>query len=182
MLYIMRHGTTDWNKLRKLQGNVDIPLNDEGRRMARKAGERYRDVHLDLCFVSPLIRAKETAELFLAGRDVESVVDERIREMSFGICEGVVNPYENDCPVHSCFVDPAHYEKVEGGESFDEVYARTQAFLDELVLPRVKSGLDILIVGHGAVNASIVNQVKNIPRERYWECGLEQCVLNKIIG
>ena len=47
MLYIMRHGRTDWNQQRRIQGRTDIPLNDEGREMARKAAEEYKDVHFD---------------------------------------------------------------------------------------------------------------------------------------
>ena len=42
MLYIMRHGKTDWNVLHKLQGRTDIPLNEEGRNMARKAADIYK--------------------------------------------------------------------------------------------------------------------------------------------
>lgn len=44
MLYIMRHGKTDWNVLHKLQGRTDIPLNEEGRNMARKAADIYKDI------------------------------------------------------------------------------------------------------------------------------------------
>ena len=63
MLYIIRHGKTDWNVRHKLQGRTDIPLNEEGRQMAEAAREEYRDVHFDVYFCSPLIRARETAEI-----------------------------------------------------------------------------------------------------------------------
>ena len=43
MLYIMRHGRTDWNDAHRLQGRTDVPLNDEGRRMAERAREEIRD-------------------------------------------------------------------------------------------------------------------------------------------
>ena len=43
MLYIMRHGKTDWNVLHKLKGRTDIPLNDEGRLLAMKASDEYKD-------------------------------------------------------------------------------------------------------------------------------------------
>ena len=68
MLYIMRHGKTDWNEQRKLQGQTDVPLNEEGREMALAAGREYAGIHLDVCYCSPLIRAKETAELFFKER------------------------------------------------------------------------------------------------------------------
>ena len=52
MLYIMRHGKTDWNTLGKLQGRTDIPLNDEGRAMAEKARTEYRDVDENVTFLN----------------------------------------------------------------------------------------------------------------------------------
>ena len=72
MLYIMRHGRTDWNERHKLQGRTDIPLNANGRQMAEKAREEYADVHFDVCYCSPLIRARERrispAVIWAAGR------------------------------------------------------------------------------------------------------------------
>ena len=50
MLYIMRHGKTEWNALHKIQGRTDIPLNEEGRLMAEKACEEYKDLHIDVCY------------------------------------------------------------------------------------------------------------------------------------
>ena len=47
MLYIIRHGKTDWNLKHKLQGRTDIPLNEEGRQMAIEAGARYKDTHFE---------------------------------------------------------------------------------------------------------------------------------------
>ena len=94
MLYIIRHGKTDWNVLHKLQGRTDVPLNDEGRRMAEAAREEYRDVHFDVCFCSPLVRARETAEILLRGRDVPVLTDDRLMEMSFGSYEGQENSFD----------------------------------------------------------------------------------------
>ena len=93
MLYIMRHGKTDWNALHKLQGRKDIPLNEEGRMMARKAAEEYGNLHFDICYSSPLVRAKETAEIFFADKNVPIYIDERLQEMSFGIYEGIENSF-----------------------------------------------------------------------------------------
>ena len=89
MLYIMRHGRTDWNAAHKLQGCSDIPLNNEGRQMAEEAHKKYKDLKFDVCYCSPLIRARETAEIFLRGTNVPIIEDKRLHEMSFGIYEGV---------------------------------------------------------------------------------------------
>lgn len=102
MLYIMRHGRTDWNVRHKLQGRTDIPLNDEGRMMAAEAGKRYADIHFDICYSSPLERAKETAEIFLKGRNVPVYTDDRLVEMGFGVYEGIENSFAiDDCPINT---------------------------------------------------------------------------------
>ena len=62
-LYIIRHGETSWNKQKKLQGQRDIMLNDAGIRLAELTGEGMKDIDFDLVISSPLIRAKQTAEL-----------------------------------------------------------------------------------------------------------------------
>ena len=79
MLYIMRHGKTDWNVLHKLQGRTDIPLNEEGRNMARKAADIYKDINFDVCYCSPLKRAKETAEILLEGRNIPIIRQRTVR-------------------------------------------------------------------------------------------------------
>ena len=103
-LYIMRHGKTDWNEKHKIQGRTDIPLNDEGRKMAAAAAEEYKDIHFDICFCSPLIRAKETAQIFLSARNIPIIYDDRIMEMCFGTYEGIENSFEiPDCPINVLF-------------------------------------------------------------------------------
>lgn len=181
MLYIMRHGKTDWNQLRKLQGRTDIPLNDIGREMARKAAETYKDVHFDVCFCSPLSRALETAQIFLADRDIEIITDERLVEMSFGIYEGSENASEiKGCPIDFLFNKPAEYKGTEGGETFEELFARTGDFLKNTAEPLLEQGKNVLIVGHGAMNSSIICQRRNIPLERFWEAGIENCKLMEL--
>lgn len=177
-LYIMRHGITDWNVIHKLQGQSDIPLNEDGRALARKAHDEYLGVHFDACFCSPLLRAKETAALLLEGRDVPVLYDDRLKEMCFGEYEGIENSFAiPDCPINAFFQDPAHYEAPGSAETMNALFERTGAFLEERVKPLLAEGKDVLIVGHGAMNASIVCQVRHLPLEQFWANGLEQCKL-----
>lgn len=182
MLYIMRHGQTDWNKVHRLQGSTDIPLNDEGRRMALEAGEKYRDLHIDVCYCSPLKRAQETAELVLKGRDIPIITDDRLREMSFGVCEGEENVFEHpELPVYKLFKDPVNYIPPENAESFEELYARTGQFMEAVVRPELSKGRDVLIVGHGAMNGSIIGRVRNTPLNKFWDNLGGNCELTKLI-
>lgn len=182
MLYIMRHGRTDWNDERRLQGRTDIPLNETGRQMARDAASRYADIDLDIIYCSPLIRALETARIFASGRDIPVITDDRLKEMAFGIYEGMARSFDiPDCPVNVLFRDPENYKvPVEGGESFDELFNRTGSFLDE-IRPLVSEGKNILIVGHGAMNLSIICQVRNIPLKDFWSTGIENCKMERLI-
>lgn len=182
MLYIMRHGQTDWNKLHKLQGQTDIPLNDNGRVMAKEASEMYKDVHFDMCFCSPLIRAVETAQLVLEGRDIPIIYDDRLKEMNFGIYEGIEESFSiPDCPINVVFKDPANYEAVENGESLEEVFARTGDILKNDILPLVEAGKDVVIIGHGAMNSTIICQVRGLDKAHLWDEPIDNCRLVKLI-
>ncbi len=181
-LYILRHGRTDWNAIKKLQGQVDIPLNDEGRAMAKEAADKYRDVRFDICFCSPLVRAVETAKILLSGRNVPVEYDDRLKEISFGDNEGLEYPKlpEGHC-IRTFFLDPAGYVPAAGGESVDDLIKRTASFLDERVYPLIDEGKSVLIVGHGAMNSSIILNVKHLPVNRLWDEGIENCLLKQLI-
>ena len=182
MLYIMRHGTTDWNVLHKLQGRTDIPLNAEGKALAEQAAEEYRDVHFDICYCSPLQRARETAEIVLRGREIPIIADERLTEMCFGICEGTESCFtETETPVRTLFFHPEQYtDPPEGAESLDALFARTGAFLQEVIDPALAAGKDVLIVGHGAMNSSIICQLRDLPLSEFWSAGIENCKLMRL--
>ena len=182
MLYIIRHGKTDWNLKHKLQGKTDIPLNDMGRKMAMEAGELYKDVHFDICYCSPLVRARETAELLLKGRNVPVIFDDRLSEMGFGIYEGTENVFEKpECPVRELFFNPSGYKAVDGAESLEELLKRTGDFLEDTVYPLLKEGKDVLIVGHGAMNSAIIGHVWQKPLDKFWETDIENCKLITLI-
>ena len=183
MLYIIRHGKTDWNTRYKLQGRTDIPLNEEGRRMAGQAALEYRDTPFDICFCSPLVRARETAEILLRGRNVPLEFDDRLQEMSFGSYEGMENLFSKpDCPLYAFFGDPARYTGAPGGaESLDSLLERTGAFLREKALPLHEQGKSVLIVGHGAMNSSIVCQIRGLERKDFWSEPIENCRLKRLL-
>lgn len=183
MLYIIRHGRTDWNDRRKLQGRTDVPLNEEGRKMAEEAAEKYSEVHFDVCYSSPLIRAAETARILLKNRDIPIIFDDRLQEMGFGIYEGLEKSFEQaDCPVNVIFKNPEKYDfEIEGAESWDDLFSRTGEFLREIAYPLVEQGKDVLIVGHGAMNSCLTCQIKNKALSDFWSDGIENCELKKLI-
>ena len=91
-LYIIRHGETAWNVEGRLQGQTDTELNENGVRLAKVTAEGLKNIPFDLGISSPLRRAKHTAELVLAGRNVPLTTDDRLMELSFGSSEGIQFP------------------------------------------------------------------------------------------
>ncbi len=181
MLYLIRHGKTDWNEVYKLQGRTDIPLNESGRQMALAANREYRKKQFDVVFCSPLVRAKETAELLLQGRNLPIHFDERLVEISFGNYEGIERISQKpEHPIYKFFHDPSNYVADNGAESFESLFARTGSFLKEEVDPLLAEGKNVLIVGHGAMNSSIISQKRGYSLDDFWKEGIENCKLKEI--
>ena len=108
----MRHGETDWNKKKLVQGRKDIPLNEYGRHLARETSYGMRQYQIDLAYTSPLRRAKETAEILLEGRNIPLYEDQRIQEISFGSYEGmscVDKTKEENLAFQKFFQDTGNY-------------------------------------------------------------------------
>lgn len=123
-LYMIRHGETAWNKERRIQGQADIPLNEFGRMLAEKTAKGLSDIRFDICYTSPLLRARETAALILAGRQVPVIEDDRIAEMAFGEYEGrCCSRVGWNLPeeFRRFFDAPDRYKAPDGGENFAEV-------------------------------------------------------------
>lgn len=176
-LYIVRHGETDWNKERKIQGQVDIPLNEFGRHLAKETAKGLADVPFDLCFTSPLGRAKETAELILEGRGVPIIEEPQIMEMAFGTYEGKCCSQEGwELPekFRYFFDAPEKYEAPEGGEDFLQVWKRVGNFLEMLSKKAEYQEQNILITTHGAALAGMLNYLKGEDVSRYWGVGVHK--------
>jgi uncharacterized phosphatase len=139
---LIRHGQTDWNAQRRLQGSTDIPLNDIGRGQARDAVASLSGYAWDAVVSSPLSRAAETAELIAAGLGLSVVrhVPELV-ERSFGPAEGM-----QDGPELDALRIPGGFR---GAESEDEAASRGLAALESLA--EEFRGRRLLVVAHGTL-------------------------------
>jgi probable phosphoglycerate mutase len=139
---LVRHGQTDWNAERRLQGATDIPLNDVGRGQARDAVAALSGYEWDAIVSSPLSRAAETADLIAAGLGLS--VARRVPELterSFGPAEGLQDGPELDgLRVPDGFL---------GAESEDEAASRGLASLEALA--EEFRGRRVLVVAHGTL-------------------------------
>ena len=175
-IFIVRHGQTEWNKEKRLQGTADIELNDNGRDVAIKTGKALMDTPIDIIYSSPLKRARETAELIRNGRDIEIITDPRIKELNFGSMEG--KRYEelikDDTNGFKYFFDhPELYFPPEDGETLTHLIERGGEFLSEVIEPLANTHQRVMIVAHGAMNKAMMAYIKKHSLEHFWSGGLQ---------
>ena len=177
-LIFVRHGQTDWNKQRKVQGHADIPLNEYGIYLAEKTAEGLKDKHIDICFTSPLIRARKTAETVLMGRDIPIIDEEAIMEISFGDYEGVCIKGEltgEALKFNKFFTDTGSYIPAKGGESIEHLMDRTDKYLHKLYENKDYEDKTILISTHGAALKAMMNSIKGIKDTKdFWNTGVSK--------
>lgn len=151
-IIFIRHGETDWNRDRRIQGRIDIPLNATGERQARAiAGALSRmidDPHAMAFHVSPLTRARQTMAAALAALglpEATATADDRLQEIDFGVWEGRLWPELNAHGIDPDS-DPAafHAWLPEGGEGYGPATARVADWLATLDRPAV-------VVAHGGI-------------------------------
>lgn len=183
LIYLIRHGETDYNKYHKLQGWSDIPLNENGIELAKQTAEGMKDISFDYVFSSPLDRAIKTAEIIVGDKNVTIEKDDRLKEINLAAYEGIDKSLvDNDVnhPMHNYFSNPGQYNPTDGPESFDDVKKRVDEFLNEKVIPLEKKYQKILIVGHGCMNHCIINPILGIGNDNFRKVQLPNCAVSII--
>lgn len=146
-LLLARHGETDWNAERRLQGWAEVPLNARGCEQARRLALRLTDEPIARIFASDLARARETAEVLAAPHGLAVETDPRLREQNYGEWEGRVLPdfSRRDPEFHRLRAEPEF--RPPGGESKDDLRHRVLDFVAERL--REAREETILVVCHG---------------------------------
>lgn len=161
VLYLVRHGETEWNRTMRIQGQSDVELNAEGVEQARRLGSRMAGWRIDRAITSDLARARETARLALGERQLPLETDERLRERHFGEWEGLTRE-----EVEARDGDGARRWRQKpwtfrppGGESLADVARRAVPVVDEL---RRGKG-HVLVVSHGGTLQTILRHLLGWP-------------------
>ncbi len=164
-LYIVRHGETEWNKRRKVQGHADIPLNEYGKYLAEETAKGLKNIRFDCAYTSPLKRAKQTAQIILGEQAAPLYEDNRIKEMGFGEYEGMCcageDKDEKSGEFQKFFNDTAHFIPAKNAETIMQVNKRTRNFLIEMCTRKDLEGKNILVSTHGAAMTSLLNHIRN---------------------
>ena len=178
-IILVRHGETAWNKVERIRGQVEIPLDETGlaqaEATARRVVERWK---LAAVYCSPLQRAVQTAQAIAhrAGHDLQPVAG--FNDMNFGQWQGL-SPQEvkEQWPeMGRAWLEAPHTVTFPAGESLDLVKERSMAALHQ-VMERHKEE-ELAIVGHTVVNRVLLCAVLGLDNSNYWRIGQDTCAIN----
>ena len=177
-LYLIRHGETDWNIVKRLQGATDIPLNENGEALARETAEGLKEIPFDMVFTSPLKRAYRTAEIVKGNREIPLIIEERIREICFGGYEGLVSKSEGysipDPDFKFFFTKTDCYKTPPNGEPIESLLERTNEFLEELKKREDLKDKTILVSTHGAAVRALLSNIEHCDIANFWGKGVHK--------
>jgi 2,3-bisphosphoglycerate-dependent phosphoglycerate mutase len=168
-LIFVRHTLSEWNSLGLWTGVTDVHLSEEGFQVAKKIGEVLKNFHFDYIFDTPLVRTKETLDAILklnlvTNKDVKIKESIELIERDYGDYTG-----KNKWEIKKEIGDE-EFQKIRrswdhpipNGESLKMVYERAVPFYLNEVLPFIKEGKNVLIVGHGNSLRALSKYIENI--------------------
>lgn len=167
-LYVVRHGETQFNKYRRIQGWSDSPLTESGVDIAKKLGIGLKNIYFDVAYSSDSNRARYTRDYILEAFQTPPITKEKkdLREMAFGIYEGekitniwpiINNEDTSKLPFTQRLSMIEEHEGVEGMHNFENRIKTT--FINIVKEARKERHSSVLIVTHGAVISTLVRLI-----------------------
>ena len=171
LLILIRHGQSIWNAANLFTGWTDVELSEKGLLEAKDAGKKLSHINLDLVFTSNLIRAQKTAEIILEentkSENVNTIKDFRLNERHYGDLQGMnKDDARKEFGEEQVHIWRRSYDMPPpNGESLKMTAERTLPYFDEMIIPELKEGKNILIAAHGNSLRSIVMKLEEIDQE-----------------
>ncbi len=178
-LYIVRHGETEFNLQNRYAGSTDIPLNDRGVQQAMQLSLDLKGIHFDNIVSSPMLRARQTADIINHGRNLPLKIIDGFSEINMGVYEGLTRE-------EARLRHPQTWERLsargiddapEGGETIRQCNERVMAALSELI--REAEGKAVLLVCHGFVSRLINRHFNGLDYLSMHSFSLKNCEVAK---
>lgn len=179
-LVIVRHGETSWNAERRVQGQLDIPLNEIGMAQARAVGAALAGGRFAAIYSSDLSRARQTAVPAAQALGLEVALDERLRERHYGVFETLTyaeceTRYPED---FARFLAREPDFDFRTGESLVAFAARALASLEDIALRH--AGETVLVFTHGGVLDKLYRRASGIPVTTPREFRIPNAGINRV--
>ncbi|HLR20371.1 MAG TPA: histidine phosphatase family protein [Tissierellaceae bacterium] len=161
-LYIIRHGQTEWNVQKRLQGWKNSNLTKQGMKNTENLSYRLKDIEFDYIYSSPQERAIDTANIIKRDKDIDINILDGLKEIGFGTWEGMdidtINSKFGD-KFETYLNRPHLYEPIDG-ESFEDIFKRVRKSLTDIIN---NGGDNVFIVSHGVTIKVLTAIIKDIP-------------------
>ncbi|MEK5392834.1 histidine phosphatase family protein [Margalitia sp. FSL K6-0131] len=169
ILYITRHGETEWNTQNRMQGWKDSNLTENGIKNAIELGERLKDISFSAIYSSPSGRTVTTTKMICGDRNISIIYEDNLKEIFLGEWEGktkenIKENYPND---YNAFWNCPHLYTPAQGESIADVKERVLKVLERI--QKEHSSGNILIVTHSIVIKCLFLIFKGLSNERLWD-------------
>ena len=178
--FLVRHGQTEWNRVGRAQGQADPPLNREGIEQAEAVGARLARVPFEAAYSSDLVRAADTAEPVMRGRDAPITYRRDLREKSFGKWEGMT--YEEIRRLYPRMLDELFDERPDfappGGESDRTLRKRAAGAVARIGARHDGAGGNLLVVSHGGTLRAMMMSMLELPVDAMWKLRLSNAGLS----
>jgi phosphoserine phosphatase len=169
---LIRHGETDWNRAGKFQGQIDVPLNDNGRNQASLAAEFLKTIKIDFGFTSPMLRPKETAQIILKEHPQLTLhEDPDLREIGHGLWEGKFEAeIESEYPgeLKRWHTHPESVQMPEG-ENLQDVWTRATAAWQQIIVQVGNQPQTGIVVAHDATNKVLLCYLLGLGLADIWK-------------
>jgi probable phosphoglycerate mutase len=172
-MLLVRHGETEWNRQKRFQGQIDVPLNDNGRAQGEKVADFLKPIQIDAAYTSSMARPRETAELILRHHPgIELVSVDALQEIGHGEWEG---KFESEIEVGypgmlQQWQDAPETVQMPAGENLQQVWERAIRAWNEIVAAHSDSDTPktVMVVAHDAINKAILCHVAGLGPDSFW--------------
>jgi phosphoserine phosphatase len=169
---LVRHGETDWNQAGKFQGQIDVPLNDNGRNQASLAAEFLKTIQIDFALTSPMSRPKETAQIILQDRSGLTLIEDAdLREIGHGLWEGKFEAEikaEYPGELERWQSQPESVQMPEG-ENLQDVWTRATAAWQKIIAQVGNEPRTGIVVAHDATNKVLLCNLLGLGLADIWK-------------
>ncbi|MBG3089054.1 2,3-diphosphoglycerate-dependent phosphoglycerate mutase GpmB [Proteus terrae] len=179
-VYLVRHGETEWNVARRIQGQSDSPLTANGVRQAQQVAEKVKSAGITHIISSDLGRTRQTAEIIAQACGCEVITDSRLRELNMGVLEQreIATLKTQEEAWRKSLIDGTPDGRIPQGESMVELASRMQAALNQcLDLPENSRPL---LVSHGIALGCLLSTVLGLPAYAERRLRLRNCSISRV--
>ncbi len=168
-IHLIRHGQTDWNKEKRVQGHSESSLSSEGRSQARALAPALAEYGISHVYCSPSARTRETAALLFETSEVTISFHDELREIFLGPWEGHLQSdiKERYPDAFDAFWHRPHEFSLEGAEQFSNVLMRAHRMLASILAK--PAAQEVAIVSHGVWIKALLSDLDARPLARLWD-------------